>query len=392
MLQLKKKIESVMHEQDSPPDFFLAAALSMAAVFYGAGQKLREFCYRQKVLSSLRLPCKVVCVGNITVGGTGKTPMAMYVARVIKQAGYRVAVISRGYKGGAESSGGVVSNGQSIFMGPEQAGDEPYMMACRLKDIPVIVGKNRHAAGMLALTNFEPDVIVLDDGFQHLRLQRDLDLVLLDHSDPFGNAHLLPRGILREPISSVARAAACILTRCRANADSAGTAALDSIKKHMPQGRVFTSLHVPYFYRIARGARIACEPVADIFSAEDIGEPEHTKIFGFSGIARNQDFQKTVKELGFKVAGFLEFQDHHRYSQEDLKAILTAAENSGARCLVTTEKDSVRIPPHSPLPLDLLIVGVRVSFSAGEKGFISFLLDRLQLESRAHSPSSVGRR
>jgi tetraacyldisaccharide 4'-kinase len=316
----------------------------------------------------------------------------MYVARVIKQAGCKVAVISRGYKGGAESSGGVVSNGQSIFMGPEQAGDEPYMMACRLKDIPVIVGKNRHAAGMLALADFEPDVIVLDDGFQHLRLQRDLDLVLLDCSDPFGNARLLPRGILREPISSLARAAACILTRCGGNADSAGAAVLDSIRKYAPRGRIFTASHVPYFYRIARGARIACESAADLLSAEDIGEPEQTKIFGFSGIARNQDFQNTVKELGFKVAGFLEFQDHHRYSPEDWKAILTAAENSGARCLATTEKDSVRIPPRSRLPLDLLIVGVRVSFSAGEKEFISFLLDRLQLESREPSPSAVGRR
>ncbi len=379
-----------MHAPERPPDFFLAAALSMAAIFYGGGQKLREFCYRQKVLPSLRLPCKVVCVGNITVGGTGKTPMAMYVAGVIKQAGYKVAVVSRGYRGGAESSGGVVSDGQSIFMGPDQAGDEPYLMACHLKDIPVIVGKNRHAAGMLALTRFEPDVIVLDDGFQHLRLKRDLDLVLLDYADPFGNARLLPRGILREPIASLARAAACVLTRCRTNADSA--AALDSIKKHVPQGRVFTSSHVPYFYRIARGDRIACEPAAGISSTADIGEPEHTKIFGFSGIARNQDFQSTVRELGFKLAGFFEFQDHHRYSQEDLKAILTAAENSGARCLVTTEKDAVRIPPRNRLPLDLFIVGVRVSFSAGDKQFISFLMDRLQLENRVHSPSPDGHR
>jgi tetraacyldisaccharide 4'-kinase len=303
----------------------------------------------------------------------------MYVARVIKQAGLNVAVVSRGYRGGAQGRGGVVSDGQSIFMGPEQAGDEPYMMACRLKDIPVIVGKNRYDAGMLALAKFETDVIVLDDGFQHLRLKRDLDLVLLDHADPFGNARLLPRGILREPISSLARAGACILTRCRADANSAGPAAMDPIKKHAPQSRVFASSHVPYFYRIASGARIAVEPAAGVMPAEDIGVPKHARIFGFSGIARNQDFRKTVKELGFNAAGFLEFPDHHPYSQEDLKAILTAAENSGARCLVTTEKDSVRMLARTPLPLDLIVVGVRVSFPAGEQDFISFLQDRLHL-------------
>ena len=237
-----------MTAEGKAPFISLASALYPISLAYGAGQNLRAFAYRHRVMPSHQLPCKVICVGNITVGGTGKTPMTMYVAQKVKQLGYRVAIVSRGYRGSAESRGGIVSDGKSIGMGPERAGDEPYLIARSLRDIPVIIGKNRYASGMLALKQFQPDVIVLDDGFQHLRLQRDIDLVLLDHALPFGNGHLLPRGILREPISALARSTACILTRYQAGKDEPGTSRVGLIEQYTPQSPVFTASHEPYFY------------------------------------------------------------------------------------------------------------------------------------------------
>ena len=373
---IKKKIESVMTGEDKAPVISLASGLYTISLFYGAGLKLREFGYRQKIIPSRQLPCKVICVGNITVGGTGKTPMTMYVAQKIKQLGLKAAIVSRGYRGRAESCGGVVSDGKSIWMGPGQAGDEPYMIARGLKDIPVIVGKNRYAAGMLAVNKFRPDVIVLDDGFQHLKLERDIDLVLVDHAHPFGNTYLLPRGILREPISSLARGTACILTRHQAGRDDAS---IDLIKKYTPQSRVFTSSQEPYCYVVKSGGQISVNGVADRYSGLKVDGLKKESSFGFSGIARNADFQNTVKDLGFNAKGFLEFSDHHRYTAHDFNAIKLKAENAGARCLITTEKDLVRLSPQNPFPLELVVVGVKVSFGDGQQEFTSFLKKQISL-------------
>ena len=368
-----------MNSEGKAPVISLAAALYTISLLYGAGQRLRQLGYRKKIIPARKLPCRVICVGNLAVGGTGKTPMAMYVAEKIKQFGYQPAIVSRGYGGGAQIRGGVVSDGRSIYMGPQQAGDEPYLIARRLKDVPVIVGKDRYAAGMLALNKFQPDVVVLDDGFQHLRLKRDVDLVLLDHLHSFGNMHLLPRGILREPISALARATACIFTRYRADGAGRAASSIELIKKHSPQLPVFTSTYVPYYYTIRSGAQISVDENTDCFSPEAVKRLNGEKIFGFSGIARNHDFQDTVKNIGFKIAGFIEFTDHHRYTVHDLNHILAAAEKTGARYLITTEKDLVRIPPEKPFHLDLVVVGVRVSFGDGERDFMAFLKDRLAI-------------
>ena len=193
--------------------FFLGYFLSMASKIYGGGVKLRQKLYQKGLVKSKRLPCMVISVGNLSVGGTGKTPMTIYLANLIQDFGNKAVVISRGYKGRAEKAGGIVSDGKVLLMGPETAGDEPYMMAVKLKNVPVIVGKNRFEAGMLAVRTFKPEVLVLDDAFQHLKLERDLDLVLLDCQRPFGNGHMLPRGIMREPVSALSRADALILTR-----------------------------------------------------------------------------------------------------------------------------------------------------------------------------------
>ncbi len=380
MLHVKKKIESIMNNKGSSLTPSLASLLHGISIFYGAAQRLRATCYRHRIFSSRELPCKVISVGNITVGGTGKTPMTIHVAREIKRTGLKVVIVSRGYRGGAEKHGGIVSDGRTLYMNAEQAGDEPYMIACRLKGVPVVVGKNRFAAGMLAIRKFQPDVIVLDDAFQHLKLKRDIDLVLLDHMHPFGNSHLLPRGVLREPVSSLARSAACILTRCRAGAEEAALSSLAGIQMLVPGIPVFTSSHVPYWYMVHKGEHKSFEAVPDVFSPKDQEQLKHRKVYCFSGIARNDDFRHTVKDLGFKITGFLEFSDHHPYTEKDLETILRCAEKTGANRLITTEKDHARIAFKGPLPMALIVVGVKVSFDDREQNFISFIKNRLQTE------------
>jgi tetraacyldisaccharide 4'-kinase len=377
MLDIKKQIESVMRGTDKISVSPAASMLYGISILYGAVQKLRAGCYRQKILRSKKLPCRVISVGNITVGGTGKTPMTIYLAQELKQAGYRVAIVSRGYKGGAERQGGIVSDGSSLLMNFERAGDEPFMMACRLKDIPVIVGKNRFEAGRLVVSKFQSDVIVLDDAFQHLQLKRDIDIVLLDHDRPFGNTHLLPRGILREPLTAMTRATACILTRCRDDADETARSSIAAIKSILPQTPVFKSSSAPYCYTVKEGALPPLQPAFNFFAAHDLGGIKSRKVFGFSGIARNDDFQRTIKTLGFNVTGFLEFSDHHRYTEPDLKTILRTARQTGARQLITTEKDYVRLTGKGACPMDLVVVGVRVAFKDDGQGFISFVKDWL---------------
>jgi tetraacyldisaccharide 4'-kinase len=376
-LYIKQHVEAIMTGDGKTPFLSLASVLYTISLFYGFGQRLREFAFRQRLLPSHQLPCKVICIGNLTVGGTGKTPMTMHVAQEIKRLGYNTAIVSRGYRGGAEGRGGIVSDGQSIHMGPEQAGDEPFMIARNLRGIPVIVGKNRYAAGMLAVNEFQSDVIVLDDGFQHLRLKRDIDLVLLDRAHPFGNSYLLPRGTLREPISSLERGSACILTRCRTGRNDTATALIELLKKYLPQDRIFTSFHVPCFYAVKSGGPIPNNGVINQNSRLELGSLIEEPILGFSGIARNADFQNTVLDHGLNAKGFLEFSDHHPYTTDDLNYIQSKSEDADARYLITTEKDLVRLSPQNPFPLTLIVVGVKVSFGDQQKEFMSFLRNQL---------------
>lgn len=378
MLKIKKKIESVMHSADQIPVSPLASMLYGISIVYGAAQKLRASCYRPKILRSQKLPCRVISVGNITVGGTGKTPMTIYVAQKLQQSGVRVAVISRGYKGSAESCGGVVSDGRNLLMDSEQAGDEPYLMAGRLKNIPVIVGKNRFAAGMLAIRKFQSEVIVLDDAFQHLKLSKDIDLILLDYTRPFGNTHLLPRGILREPVTALRRATACILTRSPTGPDEAASTTLAGIKTHMPDIPIFTSAHNPYMYTVKSGVPTPFNAISHFIVPPDSDQIKYKKVYGFSGIARNDDFQRTVATLGFNPMGFFDFSDHHKYSRDDLEKMVRIAQEAGADCLITTEKDHARIAHQKPLSMDLVVVGVRIEFSGDGQDFISFIQSRLR--------------
>lgn len=374
MILIKENIERTIKGEEKNRYGWFMLFLAMASKIYGGAVKLRRTLYETAVLKSKKLPRPVISIGNITVGGTGKTPMTIYVANVIRDLGYNVAVVSRGYKGKAETFGGIVSDGKTLLMSPEIAGDEPCMMAAKLKDVPIIVGKNRFKAGGLAIRKFGPDILVLDDGFQHLKLQRDLDLVLIDSRKPFGNGHLLPRGMMREPASVLFCANAIILTR----ADAVDNKKLMTfIQRPRPGERkrpVFRAFHKPIVYKIIRRNNNIKKAVR-----QNLDCIKGRIVFAFSGLADNHDFRRTLTNLECNVAGYLEFSDHHPYSDFDLKEIMVAAKKHMAEHLVTTEKDYVRIAHKIEWPIDLYVISIEIEFGADAKRFNGFIEDRLKV-------------
>jgi len=326
--------------------------LTLLSKAYGAGVRLRRGSYAHGFLKSKKLPCVVISIGNLTTGGTGKTPMTIYAAERIRQLGHRVAVISRGYKGACEKCGGIVSDGNAILMNPDTAGDEPYLLAASLKGIPVLVGHDRYRSGMLAVNRFQAEVVILDDAYQHLALFRDLNLLLLDSTMPFGNGHLLPRGTLREPAASLCFSDALIMTR----SDLPFCSPAEPWAKSRP---VFCAIHEPFIScRFPAGDKLAFQTRKP--DSEDkclTGK----RYYGFSGIARNDDFLKTLKKMGADVCGFQGFSDHYFYSEPDIQAILKAAVNAGASTLATTEKDLARLHGRFQLPMECVIIGIRMT-------------------------------
>jgi tetraacyldisaccharide 4'-kinase len=374
---LRQSIEAVMADDDIA-NRTLASFLKGLAGLYGLAVRSRAKQFRQQRLMSHRLPCKVVSVGNIALGGTGKTPMSVYLARLIKGVGYRVAVVSRGYKGMAEKNGGVVSDGHALQMGPSKAGDEPYLMAQQLLPlgIPVIVGRDRVRSGWLAMRRYQTEVIILDDGFQHMRLQRDLDIVLLDARHPFGNGYLLPRGTLREPVSSLLRADACLLTRCPRKVIEGGlmghSAKYGDPVSDSRQRPIFFASHAPVL-----GECFPAHPATPWTAKMQMGKWAGCPVYAFSGIARNDAFQKTLYEMGFDLKGSTGFADHHIYSRDDLSNIETQAVANGAQLLVTTEKDRVKITGSWIQKMPLLVVGVRMDLGRYTEAFERFVCHKL---------------
>jgi tetraacyldisaccharide 4'-kinase len=375
VISIKKKIERVITGCNNNGYGWFVPFLSMVSKVYGGAVKLRRIFYKKAVLKSKRLPCPIISIGNITVGGTGKTPMTIYVAQVVKQLGYKVAIISRGYKGKAEKGGGIVSDGKMLLMTPEIAGDEPYMIANRLKDVPVIVGKNRFKASRLAIRKFDSDVIVLDDGFQHLKLRRDLDLVLLDYRKPFGNGHLLPRGVMREPASALLCANAIILTRSDTVNDNETSSLPKKLRPYERKKPVYRTFHHPFVYKIINGEKKIFEKNMQAALRQNSDCIKGRTVFAFSGLADNHDFRQTVKSLKCNVSGYMEFPDHHSYSDRDLKDISAAAKRSMSECLITTEKDYVRIAHKIDWPGDLFVIGIEIDFGADKKRFNSYIKD-----------------
>jgi len=373
--KIKTKIKTIMTGNRKDRLFSFESFLFMVSLVYGGAVRLREAFYKNSILRPKKLPCFVISIGNLTVGGTGKTPMTIYMAKLIKSLGYKVAIISRGYKGGAEKTGGIVSNGHTIFMEPEKAGDEPFMMAAKLKNIPVVVGQNRYKAGWLAIKEFNPDVIVLDDAFQHLNLKRDIDIVLLDCGRPFGNNYLLPRGILREPISALKRGDAFVLTRSDSVSDYIRQVTVDKIQSLASGRPVFRSFHVPNLYKPVNGRKSMQGIELQSFAPDLLHE---RRVVAFSGLAGNNDFRRTVESLKCNLIDFFGFPDHHKYTEMDLQTIIQSSITAQAEFILTTEKDYVRISGKTSCPVELVIVGIDLSLGDDENAFINFIKNRLR--------------
>ena len=323
--------------------------------------RIRARWYAAGVLTSQTLPCRVVSIGNITAGGTGKTPMTIFVAQHFQTMGFKVAVISRGYRGQLESAGGIVSDGRTLYLSSAAAGDEPYLMARVLKGIPVLVGKRRYETGRLAIERFKPDVLVFDDAFQHLKLKRDLDLVLLDCRSPFGNGYVLPRGILREPATALARANAIVFTRCTSKADLPSTGNLPD------RSPIFYAAHQPVIRKT--------EPSGSHFLTDttDIASLKGRTVLAFSGLADNAQFFKTLEEADCRLAHSFSFGDHHRYDAADLQRIAAMAKKKKVEAVVTTLKDFVKIESLRHQIENLVVVDAAIKMLGGGDRFCRFL-------------------
>jgi len=342
--------------------------LSLLSFFYGWVVSARAFLYAHRILKAHSLSCKVVSVGNITLGGTGKTPFVCLLSEMIRAKGYRVAILSRGYKGKFQGPFGLVSDGEEIFMNWQQAGDEPYLLAEKLKEVPVVIGKERWLSGKYAIEQFQAEVVILDDGFQHLPLKRNLDIVLIDSSSPFGNGHLFPRGVLREPLKQIRRADAIILTKVGQS---------DNISE-LKENLATIVDGCPIFQVDYAPAEIR------VWGEKNPLPPEHLKekkVLAFSGVAKPESFWQSLLKLGVKIFGTETFPDHHRYEQKEMEKLWAKGAALKVDALVTTEKDLVRMEALAPGLIPLWALAIKHIFISNDGlRFEQFLFSRLGFE------------
>lgn len=341
----------------------------LSYLFSGIAQA-RLWLYRKRILHDQPLGCLVVVVGNLTVGGTGKTPVVEKFARALRDRGRKVAILSRGYRSKsapmwkkwwyrlshtAEPPPRIVSDGQRVLLNSEEAGDEPYMLARNLPGVFVIVDKNRVKAGTYAIKKFGCDTLILDDGFQYLPLKGRLNLLLVDKTNPFGNGHLLPRGILREPIKHLKRASYVFLTK----SDGVRDMELEElIQKHNPGVDVIECAHRPqYLQRFGTDERQPLEWL------------DGKKVGAFSGIAVPESFEKFVRELGGRIAFTRRFLDHYRFTSEDFVSIFTEGIEHQVEFIVTTEKDAVRLPDGLPCAVPIYYLRLEIDIIRGASDF-----------------------
>lgn len=327
--------------------------------------KLRRWLYARGMMQTSSLPCKVISVGNIVVGGSGKTPVVAYTARMLKEhSNLSVAVLSRGYRG--EVSGpAAVSDGQKIIFGPVEAGDEAHMLARALPGIPVLIGKDRSITGFMAFRKWNCDAVILDDGFQHLKLVRDVDIITMDATRPFGLDHLLPRGYLREPLSTLNRADLILLTRV----DQCGDldSVCDRLSRIAPSVPVFEGVYEP---RSLRSLDTQQEVGLDAIRDRDI--------LAVCGIANPLSFVKTLKSLEPAEVSLVAFPDHFAYPPRSIEAIRRKAAELKVDMIVTTEKDAPKlgsVADHTTLSLTVELKPVRGT----DEEFMELILQRCGL-------------
>ncbi|MBC8208512.1 MAG: tetraacyldisaccharide 4'-kinase [Desulfobulbaceae bacterium] len=324
--------------------------------------KLRAAFYKKEVLRSTRMETPVISVGNLTMGGTGKTPLVCYLAKLLRNQGLRPAIISRGYGGSTKNRVNVVSNGKDLFLDANEAGDEPRLLAELLPGVPVLTGIVRALPCRHAVMEFDCNVLILDDGFQHLGVQRDIDLVLFHGDELAGNSRIFPGGDLREPVSALERATAFVLTNITPENNERNQRFAHLLKERFPQKPVFFICTSTQFFRTQESAT----PV----SVTELPQPLH----GFCGIGKPDTFHHDLTAKGLDICSFTSYKDHQTYPPKLLNAISQTALQQGARGLVTTEKDLVKIG-NSPLPLPLFALQLQIT---PEPQLDQFVLDHLK--------------
>jgi len=348
-------------------DWCVLSFLRILSVLYEAGVRLKLFCYNAGIVPRTRLDCCVISIGNITVGGTGKTPTAQKVALMIQKLGYRVVILNRGYRSHWEEKIGVVSDGKKIYMTAYEAGDEAFLMAKQLPGIPVVIGKERAITGQFAVDKFKAEVIILDDGYQHWQLYRDLDVVLVDTLNMFGNGCILPRGTLREPLCNLSRAGLFLLTKCDQSSPISRATLCDTLHKYAPAAPIVESIHKPCDY-----IEIADWYKNDMSKALPLEALRGKHVMVFSAIGNPSSFEQTMTAEGLNIVEAIRYPDHHDYGMVEMQYIMERAISRGVKALVTTGKDAVKIPTefiylHRDVPL--YILDMEIQITSGEEAF-----------------------
>lgn len=342
-----------------------------ASKLYTLAIKVRRWLYDARILRDSTLGVQVIAIGNLTAGGTGKTPVVEKFARELQDSGRKVAILSRGYRSKppplhksfqdrllfrTESTPPrVVSDGRSLLLDSEMAGDEPFMLASNLKDVVVLVDKDRVKSGRYAIETFGCDTLLLDDGFQYWDLRgRRHDVVLIDRQQPFGNEHLLPRGTLREPPSHLARANTIFITK----SDGQTTALRQRITALNSSAAIIECVHHPmYFEDVFTGERQALDYV--------VGR----KVGSLSGIAQPESFEQSLVALRADLVYSKRFADHHRFTQQEILNAINRGKKRQAELIITTQKDAVRFPKLDRRDLRILFMRVEIKILTGAEDF-----------------------
>jgi tetraacyldisaccharide 4'-kinase len=348
----------------------LRGLLFLLSLVYARLVQLRLFLYRKRILRERALGCLVISIGNLTVGGTGKTPIVEKFARALQAGGRRVAILSRGYKSVAKPSKRswldrirglapdpprVVSDGQSLLLDSLTAGDEPYMLANNLKDVIVLVDKDRVKSGLHAISEMKADTLLLDDGLQYLHLKHRLDIVLIDRQAPFGNELLLPRGTLREPPRNLRRASYIFITKSTGQPNDELIA---RIRRYNRTAEIIECAHQPLYLQ-------------DVYSGEQLplGRLKDTYIGSFCGIAAPESFEEGLRKLGARIELAKRFADHHRYSEAELQSFINRCLRRDVDLIVTTEKDAVRFPRLTKPEVPIFFLRVEILILSGHESW-----------------------
>jgi len=338
---------------------------------YQVGIQIHRWLINVRIFRDKTLGVQVIAIGNLTLGGTGKTPVVEKFARELRDAGRNVAILSRGYRSKPppfhqwlfnkiflredQNPPRVVSDGKSLLLDSEMAGDEPYMLASNLKDVVVLVDKDRVKSGRYAIEKFGCDTLLLDDGFQYWRLRgRRHDVVLIDRQQPFGNEHLFPRGTLREPPSHLARAQTIFITK----SDGQTAELRERIARLNADAAIIECVHHPLYFE-------------DVFSGERKGLDflSGKKVASLSGIAQPGGFEQSLVNLGADLVYSKRFADHHRFTQQEILNTINRGKKRQATIIITTQKDAVRFPKIDRRDLPIYFMRVEIQILSGANDF-----------------------